>query len=561
MPATPDGVNEISDRYVDDYARLHPVAATFLGVAGHDDEMTDYSPEGYQARIDLATAALRAVTAATPANDAERAAQAVFQERIGVELDLHEAGLLAADLNVIASPVQEVRMSFDLMPTDTADQWAAIAMRLAAVPAAMAGIRASLLWSADQGRVAALRQVVRVADQCDVWAGDSDRDQSFFAALVAEAVDVNDTLRAYLADGAAAAADAYADFARFLRAELAPRAPEKDAVGESSYQLWSRYFIGAKMDLVDAYHWGWEEFAWIETEMRRVAGRIKPGASLPEVAGALDADPRYLVLGQDGLRAWMQGLSDQALTSLRGKHFDIPDRLMNLECRIAPPGGGVGAYYTGPNDDFSRPGRMWWSVPAGKEEFSTWREVTTIYHEGVPGHHLQIGTAVHEAATLNRYQRLMCATSGHCEGWALYAERLMRELGYFEDDGDLMGMLDASLFRAARVIVDIGMHLELKIPVGMGFHDGERWTPELGLEFLLSHTITDPAHVRDEIDRYLGWPGQAPSYKLGERLWVAARDEARRRHGAAFDLKTFHRQALAMGSMGLDTLRERLAAI
>jgi uncharacterized protein (DUF885 family) len=177
-----------------------------------------------------------------------------------------------------------------------------------------------------------------------------------------------------------------------------------------------------------------------------------------------------------------------------------------------------------------------------------------VYHEGVPGHHLQIATGVHQAESLNRFQRLLGWVSGHGEGWALYAERLMQDLGYLTDDGDLMGMLDAHLFRAARVIIDIGMHLELEIPAGSGFHDGERWTPELGLEFMLTRTITDPAHVHDEIDRYLGWPGQAPSYKLGERLWLQLRDESRRRDADAFDLKGFHMRALKLGSMGLDNL-------
>jgi uncharacterized protein (DUF885 family) len=204
---------------------------------------------------------------------------------------------------------------------------------------------------------------------------------------------------------------------------------------------------------------------------------------------------------------------------------------------------------------------MWWSLVPGVDSFATWRETSTVYHEGVPGHHLQIATAVYQADRLNRYQRLMAGTSGHGEGWALYAERLMRELGYLSDEGDLMGMLDAHLFRAGRVIIDIGMHLELEIPRGTGFHEGERWTPELGLEFMTTRTLTDPGLLPDEVDRYLGWPGQAPSYKLGERVWLAARDDAKQRNAERFDLAAFHKQALEMGSMGLDTLRERLAAL
>jgi uncharacterized protein (DUF885 family) len=221
----------------------------------------------------------------------------------------------------------------------------------------------------------------------------------------------------------------------------------------------------------------------------------------------------------------------------------------------------IGAYYTGPSDDLSRPGRMWWGVEPGREVFTTWRETSTVYHEGVPGHHLQIATSVYRRDTLNDFRRLMADYSAHAEGWALYAERLVRELGYLADDGQLLGLLDSQLFRSARVVLDIGMHLQLPIPAGTGFHEGERWTPELGLEFLLSRTVNDPAHCRYEIDRYLGWPGQAPGYKVGERVWLQGRDRARRRHGDAFDLKAFHTAALNMGPMGLDLLADRLSLL
>jgi uncharacterized protein (DUF885 family) len=554
------GVHEICDRYVDEYAAADPVGATVLGISGYDDQLTDYSPRGHAARASIARRALEAVEAAEPADDGERAAKALFTERIGLEIEIHEAGLDLAALNVIASPVQDLRMVFDLMPTGTPEEWTVIAVRLAKVPWALDGLRASLLTAADNGRVSALRQVAKVADQAETWAGLHGED-GFFTTLVAGAKNVSEDLRGELDRAARVAQEAYAELAGFLRAELAPLAPAKDAVGEQVYRLWSRYFTGTALDLQEAYQWGWAEFSRIEAEMVTVAARIKPGASLAETAAALDADERYQVHGQDAFEAWMQGLSDNALKALRGKHFEIPDALMALECKIAPPGGGVGAYYTPPSEDFTRPGRMWWSVASDKAEFPTWREVSTVYHEGVPGHHLQIATAVHQAASLNKYQRLMAFTSGHGEGWALYAERLMQDLGFLSDDGELLGMLADQLFRAARVVVDLGMHLELEIPPGTGFHEGERWTPELGLEFLLTRTITDAAHVYDEIDRYLGWPGQAPAYKIGERLWLAARADAKRRQGDAFDIKDFHTRALKLGGMGLDTLRAQLAEL
>lgn len=554
-------VHHLCNDFVRDYAAAHPVEATHLGIAGHDDEMTDYSPDGHAARAALARKALAGVRAAEPGSADEVVAAAVFDERIGLELELHDAGLDMAALNALASPVQEIRAVFDLMPTDTAPDWAAIARRMSRVPDALRGLRASLLAASGAGHAAAVRQVHRVVQQCDTWVGGAGG-PSFFDTLVAGAdgVDgVTSALSKELRVAAASATAGYAETARFLREELAPRARGRDAVGRDRYQLWSRYFLGSRVDLAEVYEWGWAEFTRIETEMRVVAGRIVPGATPAEAAAALDADSRYRVAGQDGLQRWIQDLSDRALAELGGSQFDIPEPLMRLECRIAPPGVDVTAYYTGPSEDFSRPGRMWWS-PAERDEFPTWREVTTVYHEGVPGHHLQVGTAVHVADRLNDFQRLMCWVSGHGEGWALYAEQLMRELGFLADDGDLLGMLDAQLFRAARVVVDIGMHLELQIPTGTAFHEGHRWTPELGLEFLLTRTITDPAHVRDEIDRYLGWPGQAPSYKLGERLWLAARADAQRRRGSEFDLVHFHRSALELGAMGLDTLAERLAA-
>jgi uncharacterized protein (DUF885 family) len=204
---------------------------------------------------------------------------------------------------------------------------------------------------------------------------------------------------------------------------------------------------------------------------------------------------------------------------------------------------------------------MWWSVPDGVEDFTIWSEITTVHHEGVPGHHLQCAQAVFQKEQLNRWQRLMCWVSGHGEGWALYSELLMDELGYLADPGDRLGMLDMQMLRAARVVVDLGVHLQLPIPAGTGWHEGEVWDADLAWEFLRGHVRMEEKQLRFELNRYLGWPGQAPSYKLGERLWLQAREDAKARKGADFDLKEFHSQALALGSLGLDPLREALARL
>ena len=550
-------IDELADRYVDAACALDPNQATYIGVAGYDDQLTDYGPEARAARAELARQVLSDLGDAPIETDNDRVCVTAMRERLGLELELHDAGELDGDLNVIESPVQSTRQVFDLMPTEGEDAWRTIATRMSAVPAALAAYRRSLVQARDGGRVAARRQVLACAGQCTQWT--SGEDGGFFGHLVAGS-GMQGEIRTDLETAARAASQAYAELGTFLRDELAPHAPEHDGVGRERYALWSRYFLGAEIDLDETYAWGLEELARIEQEMAAVADQIVPGGSVADAQAVLEADPARKLAGPDALQAWMQQISDRVVSELADAHFDIPQEIRNLECRIAPTKDG-GIYYTGPSEDFSRPGRMWWSVPVGVTEFSTWREVTTVFHEGVPGHHLQIAQTTYRSDVLNRWQRLMCWVSGHGEGWALYAERLMADLGYLDDHGDRLGMLDAQAFRAARVVIDIGMHLGLEIPAGTGFHDGETWDPELGLEFLRAHNSMADEFLRFELDRYLGWPGQAPSYKVGERIWLQARDEVRARQGDQFDLKAFHRRALDLGGLGLDPLRAELARL
>jgi uncharacterized protein (DUF885 family) len=552
-------VDAIAEAYLEDWCALDPVAATGMGIAGHEDRLTDLSPDGFAARAELTRRARSAAEAAAPVDERERVAREAFLERLGLEVERDDAHVPQSEVSVIVSGLHEVRMAFDLMATDSEEAWSAIDARLAAVPDALRGYRATLRQEAGHGNVSARRQLREVAGQVRSWTGGPEG--GVFGALVAGAP-VGDGLRGQLERHASAATAAFEETGRFLEEELAPRGRETEAVGRDRYALGSRYFLGASVDLEETYAWGWEELHRIESEMARVADRIVPGGTVDEAVAALDADPARTISGKEAFREWMQQLADRTLAEMADVHFDIPEPVRRIECCLAPTDDG-GIYYTGPSEDFTRPGRMWWAVPAGITDFSTWREVTTVFHEGVPGHHLQVGQTAYRTESLNRWQRLMCWVSGHGEGWALYAERLMDDLGYLDDPGDRLGMLDAQGFRAARVVVDIGMHLQLEIPRDnpFGFSPGERWTPELGLEFMRGHCrMADPV-IRFEVNRYLGWPGQAPSYKVGERIWLQARDDARRRLGDRFDLKSFHRAALDLGSIGLDPLRSALARI
>jgi uncharacterized protein (DUF885 family) len=556
-------MNDIANRFVEQWATLDPTGATLAGVVGYDDKLTDLSPEGFAAQADLARRVLTEISAEEPANEHERVAREAMLERIGLELALYDSGETTSQVNVLSCPLHHVRSVFDLMPTEGEEATAAIVARLAAVPNAFAQWKRTLLSAADRGYVASRRQLLEVAKQCDIWTDEAG--DNFFpdlAARVRRAGPVTDSLAADLDRTAAVANAATVELAAFLREELAPRGRDRQAAGRERYELMSQYFLGARVDLEETYRWGFEELARLEGEMTVVADKIEPGADVDRAVAVLDVDPSRNIVGKEAFRDWMQALADGAIAELHDTHFDIPEAVRRIECMIAPTSDGS-IYYTGPSEDFARPGRMWWAVPQGITTFSTWREVTTVYHEGAPGHHLQVAQTHVRTELLNRWQRLLCWCSGHGEGWALYAERLMDELGYLDDPGDRLGMLDAQTFRAGRVIVDIGMHLELEVPRDnpFGFHPGERWTPAMGWEFMRAHCRIPDETLRFELNRYLGWPGQAPSYKVGERIWLQAREDAKARKGSAFDLKAFHRDALNLGSLGLDTLQTALARL
>ncbi len=535
-------IDEIADAFVDTTARLSPISATYAGIPGYDDQLDDFSPAGHGARADAARAALAQLDQVTPVDDIDKITVAAMQERLGLDLELFEAEEQLRDLNVIASPLQEVRQVFDLTATATQADWENIAARLTAVPQALAGYQESLELGRSKGLLPAQRQIERGVMQATELAGAD----SFFTSFVGSAPELPEALTAKLAEGAAAAQAAYGELATFLQ-DLHGQAPVADAVGRERYARFSRVFLGAKIDLDETYEWGLEELARITAEQEEVARKL--GANSIEAAiELLDADPARQLAGPDALQQWMQRTSDAAIAALADVHFDIPEPVKTLECCIAPTNTGA-IYYTGPSEDFSRPGRMWWSVPDGVDSFTTWRETTTVYHEGVPGHHLQVAQTVYRRELLNRWRRLACWVSGTGEGWALYAERLMAELGFLDDLGDQLGMLDGQRLRAARVALDLGVHL------GKSHPDGGTWNAENAWDFLRRNVNMSDEFVAFELDRYLGWPGQAPAYKIGQRLWEQIRDEALAKGGG---LKAFHRRALDIGCVGLDTLREAL---
>ncbi len=551
-PRTPTPVDAIAEAWVDTLAELAPTLATYIGRSEYDDRFGDYSPAGADRYAGEARATLSALEKVEPQDEVDRVTKEDLARELRLDLDLHEARWHLRDLNVIASPAQDIRAVFDLMPTATVDDWSVVSARLKALPAAVDGYMATLRAGIAEGVVPARRQVLEVITQIGRYTTDG----GFFAEFVGDASPADGQLPASLArdltDNANAARVAYDGLSRFFGGDLAAAAGDEDAVGRELYALHSRRFLGASIDLDETYEWGVGELARMVAEQESIAREIKPGASVEEAVAFLEAGDSRRLKGTEALQEWMQATSDRAIDELGRTHFDIPEPIRALECMIAPTQEG-GIYYTGPTDDFSRPGRMWWSVPEGVTEFDTWRELTTVYHEGVPGHHLQIAQAVYNRAQLNSWRRLLAGTSGHAEGWALYAERLMEQLGFLDDPADRLGMLDGQRMRAARVVLDIGVHLKKPRLDGAG-----TWDHDYALDFMQRNVNMSDEFVRFEVNRYLGWPGQAPSYKVGQRIWESLREDYRVSQGDDFDVKAFHKRALDIGGVGLDTLRTAL---
>lgn len=549
---TPTAIDHVAEGWVDTLVELSPVLGTYIGRNDANELLDDVSPEGHDRTVKAARDTLAALDALEPQDAVDEVTKTDLSNEIRLTLELHDAQWHLRDLNVLSSAPQDFRQAFDLMPTATSDDWAVIAKRLDAIPEALTGYIETLREGIHRGIVPARRQVTEVAVQVARYSAND----GFFASFVAAAKPEEGSLPAALArdldDASSAARAAYDELRSFLRDELAPVANDEDAVGRDLYALHSRRFLGATIDLDETYEWGRAELDRMIAEQEAVANEILPGASVEEAVAHLEADPSRKLHGTDALQEWMQKTSDRAIAELGATHFDIPEPMRALECMIAPTQEG-GIYYTGPTDDFSRPGRMWWSVPEGVTEFDTWRELTTVYHEGVPGHHLQIAQATYNRAELNSWRRVLAGSSGHSEGWALYAERLMEELGYLDDPADRLGMLDGQRMRALRVVLDIGVHL------GKPRLDGEGvWDHDYALDMMRRNVNMSDEFRQFEVNRYLGWPGQAPSYKVGQRIWEQVRDEYRAQRGDNFSMKEFHKRALDLGGVGLDTLRSAL---
>ena len=392
--------------------------------------------------------------------------------------------------------------------------------------------------AAPQGRIAARRQIEGCAQQCANWSSDGG---GFYAGLAGR-TQATGTLRTRLDRAAQAATGATADFGRFLLTELLPLAPERDAVGRERYALASRSFLGAAIDLDEAYTWGWAEVRRFEAELTRIAGRIVPGGTVEQAVAALEADPARRITGSDNLRSWMQDYADATIAELHGTHFDIPEPARRIEGRSPRPARAASTIGARARTAQGRAGSGGRCPRAPTTSPPGWRSPRSIMR-GFPvitcssPRRSSAGPAQPLAALLSSFPDT--ARAGHCTrngSWTSWVTSRTPATG---------SGCSTSRCCMPRRSSSTSECTWAPIPAGTGWHDGETWNAELAWEFVRSHSQYPDGILRFELNRYLGWPVRRPptSSASGSGRRPGTRPASGR---APASTKEFHSQALAL---------------
>ncbi|WP_314505373.1 DUF885 domain-containing protein [uncultured Microbacterium sp.] len=554
MNHSTDPVHRIADAYVAELAAHEPDAAQAAGLPS-PGPLADIGPEWLQRKYVLQGEMLAQLDALAP-DAGDPTLRAALAERLERERLLFDTGFTPRLVAGLATPVHLIRYAVEGL-TVTADAAGdELVARLEAVPHGVGQYIDALRWARDHADrftgtgIAPVRQLDTLADQVALWV-----DADWFGSLpIDDGVDAETRARVRAAADEANAT--LGELVAVLRDELRPVAPTTDGVGAQVYADLAAAMLGARIDLADTYTYGWAELERLVDEARHLARELGGIGADPvrSTAAMLDEDPRYRLDGVPAIRAWLEQRVAETTDALADA-FELPPGIHRVDCVVAEASSGV-VYYTPAPPDGSVPSRIVWTIPSGIPVAATWQEVTSVHHEGLPGHHLQFVVTASDPG-LHPWQRHLCHIHGYAEGWAHYAEQLADELGLIRDPAERLGLLLGQIWRSVRIVADIGLHTGWPIPQNTLVAESG-WSPELARRMLVDFALVEPHLAGFEVDRYLGWPGQALAFKVGARLWNEARSARQAVDGDAFSLRDFHRDALGLGPMGLEPLRARL---
>jgi len=392
----------------------------------------------------------------------------------------------------------------------------------------------------------------KVAEQCDSIAKQSPADSPFaqpfnkFPAAIPQ--DQQKQLREQgLAAISGAVLPAYARMAKFVREDYAPRGRTEMGVwslpdGEAYYAYCVKSSTTTDLTPAQIHELGVAQVREIEGRMKEVAAKLGY-QDLKAFNAAIKADPKLHAQSRQQLLDLYSKYIDQMYARLPELFGRLPKaKLIVLPVEEFREKAASGASYQPPALDGSRPGHVMVNTGDFKNRLLLDVE-TTAYHEGVPGHHMQIAIA-QELPELPPFRQNEYFTA-YTEGWALYSERLGKEAGFFLDPYSYYGHLQDDMLRAIRLVVDTGLH-------------SKHWTRQQVVDFFHDHSPEDEVSVQSETDRYIAWPGQALGYKIGQLEILKLREYSKDQLGAKFDIRAFHDQVLGGGALPMEVLKEQI---
>jgi uncharacterized protein (DUF885 family) len=553
--APPEGrpasrIDQIADGFWERYLEISPISATVNGDPRYDDRLPDPGPDGRAKARQLAED-MRAAALAIPSEGLsveDRITRDVL-EVIG-RLQIAEDDMRLDTLQVVdqmGGPQTLLPQLTQFQPADTPERLEKFIARLRAYPAYMAAnaelVREGLASGLTAPRIVAERTIAQVQRMLDV-----PLDRAVVPSMIQVASDADrEHVRDVVRDEVYPADAAFLDTIRgpYLAATRTEpgiwSAPNCDAIYRSLMLRWTTL----SLDPEEVHRSGLAELEAIELERRALSATAGFGADTKAYRAHLSADPANLPGSRDELLDWTRAAIERANTAAP----TMFGRLPRARCRVLPveeykEADAPPAYYYPPSSDSSRPGTYYintFDLPSR----SYWKLAAYAFHEAVPGHHLQIALDT-ENLELNDFRRFAArsAAGSFVEGWGLYSERLADEMGLYRSPGERFGMLDAQAWRAARLVVDTGLH-------------ALKWTRQQSIDVLLEAGLSD-TDAAIETDRYIGNPGQALAYKIGQREIERLRHLLEARDGQAFDLRAFHDQLLGHGSLPLAILAAEL---
>ena len=536
-----------------------PLMATQLGDRRYDDRLPDITPEGRRRREDKYRSIIGRSEALPRAllSDADRLTLTALLVDAGSLLDYSQCRLEEWALDPLQGPQIEFANVESYQPIETPEQGRAMVKRWAAMGPYFDSLIADLERGLNSGKTPVAICTEKVVDELRQTLGSPDSEWTMLRPAAVPHADWSDQDRRQFGEGLAGAVrdsvrPGLARFLEFLESKALPKArpQERPGIGHipggrEAYARLIRCHTSLELTPEELHQTGLREVARINAELVELGGRVFGIRDRKEILRKLRTDPSLYFNSRDEVAEKAEEALDRARRAI-GNWFG---RLPKASCEVVRMEAyeekhSTIAYYRGPAEDGSRPGRYYinTSEPQTRPRYEA---EALAYHESIPGHHLQIAIA-QELEGIPEFRRNSGVTA-FVEGWGLYAERLSGEMGLYSSDLDRVGVLSFDSWRACRLVVDTGMH-------------AMRWTRAQAIDFMVQNTALAENNIVNEVDRYITWPGQALAYKTGQLEMMRLQQEARRKLGGKFDIRKFHDVLLGNGAVPLKALRELVEA-